>query len=170
MSNKSPSFSVLDLLESQHAEVDELIKQLENGTGDRTAAFRELADKLAAHATVEEKLFYPAVMQSKTSELLHESVEEHLAIKRVLSGMLDLDPEADADEFEEELATLKDKVSHHAHDEEEGELFPILRRTMSEDELAGLGNEVLVMFEELMGKEPRRSVPDETYEAAQLPG
>ena len=168
MSNNSPSFNVLELLESQHTEVDELIEQLENGTGDRTAVFRELADKLAAHATVEEKLFYPAVMQSETSELLHRSVEDHLNIKRVLANMLD--PEADEDEFEEELADLKDKVSHHAHEEEEGELFPIVRRSMSEDELAGLGNEVLVMFEQLMEKEPRRSVPDETYEAAQLPG
>jgi iron-sulfur cluster repair protein YtfE (RIC family) len=158
------------LLESQHTEVDELIKKLEDNTGDRAALFGELADKLAAHTTVEEKLFYPAVMQSSTSDLLHRSVEEHLAVKRVLADMLDLDPEADYDEFEEELAILKKKVSHHAHEEEEGKLFPILRRTMSADELAGLGNEVLVMFESLMEQEPRRNVPDETYEAAQLPG
>lgn len=170
MSNNSPSFSVLELLESQHREVDELIEQLENGTSDRAAVFRDLADKLAAHAKVEEKLFYPAAMQSETSELLYEAVEEHLAIKRVLADMLDLDPEADQDDFDEGLSTLKKKVSHHAHQEEEGKLFPILRRSMSADELAGLGNEVLVMFETLMEQEPRRNVPDETYEAAQLPG
>jgi hemerythrin superfamily protein len=169
-SNNSPSFSVLELLESQHTEVDELIKQLEKGTGDRAALFGELADKVAAHSTVEEKLFYPAVMQSKTSALLHEAVEEHLAVKRVLADMLELDPDADEDEFEEQLASLKEKFSHHSHEEEEGKLFPILRSSMTEDELAGLGNEVLVMFEALMQEEPRHNVPEETYEPAPLPG
>ena len=170
MPNNSPSFTVLELLESQHTEVDELIEQLEQGTGDRAALFGELADKLAAHSTVEEKIFYPAVMQSKTSALLHESVEEHLAMKRVLADMLDLDPNAHGDEFNEQLASLKEKVTHHAHEEEEGKLFPIVRSSMSEDELAGLGNEVLVMFEALMQEEPRHNVPEETYEPAPLPG
>src|SRR5688572_21479149 len=81
---------VIDILVSQHEEVDRLFKSLEEGTGNRRAQFAALANLLAAHATVEEKIFYPAVMAKETSDLLHESVEEHLAIKRVLADMLEL--------------------------------------------------------------------------------
>lgn len=170
MPKSSTVINVLDLLTSQHSEVDQLMSQLESSRGDRRDVFRQLADKLAAHATVEEKIFYPAVMQDETSDILHESVEEHLAIKRVLADMLKLDPVAEKEEFDAKLSVLKEEVSHHAHEEEEQKLFPRLRKTMSADELAGIGNEVLALFEQLMAKDPRLSIPGETEEAAQLPG
>ena len=163
------TIDVLDLLTSQHAEVDALFKQIENGNRDRAGLFARLADKLAAHATVEEKIFYPAVMSKDTSGQLHEAVEEHLGIKRVLADMLDLDPEDDEDEFEAKLSVLKEQVSHHAHEEEEGKLFPKLRRMLDHNERAALGNEVLAMFESLIDKQPRRHVPEELAEAAPLP-
>jgi hypothetical protein len=166
---KKDMIDVLELLTSQHAEVDQLMEQLESGKGDRMALFTTLADKLAAHATVEEKIFYPAAMTTQTSELLHESVEEHLAIKRVLADMLQLDPNEDEEDFDAKLSVLKEGVSHHAHEEEEAKLFPMLRRTMSEDDRAALGNEVLAMFEVLLQRAPREQVPNETEEPASLP-
>ncbi|MBX3158150.1 MAG: hemerythrin domain-containing protein [Deltaproteobacteria bacterium] len=161
---------VLELLASQHSEVDGLIEKIEEGQGDRAALFSELADKLAAHATVEEKIFYPGVMSKHTTELLHESVEEHLGIKRVLADMLDLDPDEDEEEFDAKLAFLKEQLTHHAHEEEEGKLFPLVRRELDDDELAALGNEVLALFETLIDQSPRLHVPEETAEAAPLPG
>jgi hemerythrin superfamily protein len=158
---------VLELLTAQHQEVDDLIEKLEQGNGDRRALFTELADKLAAHATVEEKIFYPSVMNMETNELLHESVEEHLAIKRVLSDLITMN--VNDDEFEAKLSVLKEEVSHHAHEEEEDKLFPKLRASMSLDELAAIGNEVLVMFEKLMQSHPYKNVPGETQTAAPLP-
>jgi hemerythrin superfamily protein len=163
------TIDVLELLESQHAEVEQLIDDIENADGDSAALFAELADKIAAHSTVEEQIFYPAAMYPETSDILHESVEEHLAVKRLLADMLALDPEADEDIFCAKLGVLKDLISHHAHEEEEGELFPILRRLMTEDERAALGNEVLVMFESLIEQHPAQNVPDETTAAAPLP-
>jgi hypothetical protein len=162
---------VLELLASQHDEVDRLIERLEAGEGSRSETFAELADKLAAHAKVEETLFYPAAMAKQTDELLHEAVEEHLAVKRVLAAMLELDPDEDEDrdEFDAELARLKDQVAHHAHAEEEGKLFPKLRGLMDRDERAALGNEVLAMFEVLLEQAPRQAVPEETGEPAPLP-
>ena len=106
-------------------------------------------------------------MSERTSDQLHEAVEEHLAIKRILADMLDLG--TDDDEFDAKLSVLKEEVSHHAHEEEEGKLFPSLRRELSADERAALGNEVLAMFESLLTAEPRLHVPSETSEAAHLP-
>jgi hemerythrin superfamily protein len=159
--------NALDLLTEQHREVDALFEELVGDGGDRQAAFIELADKLAAHATIEEKLFYPRVMSPQTADLLHQAVEEHLAIKRVLADLVTMD--LDADEFRAKLMVLKEEVSHHAHREEEARLFPMLRKSMDPDELAGLGNELLATFEQLIASEPRFDVPQETIEAARLP-
>jgi hemerythrin superfamily protein len=164
------TINALDLLMEQHTEVDRLIEKIEKA--DRPELKRELfvqlADKVAAHATIEEKLFYPSVMAKQTHELLLESVEEHLAVKRVLADMLALDVEDE--HFDAKLTVMKELLRHHAHDEEEGELFPKVRKLLSSDELAGLGNELLAMFEMLLERgQPRMIVPTETAEAAQLP-
>jgi hemerythrin superfamily protein len=161
------STDVLQLLTAQHAEVDALFEKIETGAGNRTALLTELADKLAAHATVEEKVFYPSVMATSTSDKLHESVEEHLQIKRVLADLVEMKP---GDEnFKAKLKVLKEDVSHHAHGEEEGKLFPMLRSSLSADELAAIGNETLAMFEQLMTGHPHRNVSNETAAAAPLP-
>jgi len=164
---KDTTTDVLELLEAQHKEVDELIARLEQGEGDRRALFTELADKLAAHASAEEKVFYPAVMTNDTSDLLHESVEEHLSIKRVLADLIAMN--VDDVSFKASLSVLKEQVSHHAHEEEEQKLFPKLRAAMTRDERAALGNEFLVAFEQLMQSHPYKNVPNETQAAAQLP-
>lgn len=159
---------VLELLTMQHDEVDELLGQIEDSDdpGKKAELFNELADKLAAHATVEEKLFYPTVMAKQTEDLLLESTEEHLSVKRILADMLSLDVE-DA-HFDAKLSVLKEQVRHHAREEEEGELFPKVRKMLSKDELAALGNDCLAMFETVLATQPRNKVPSETSEAAEL--
>jgi hemerythrin superfamily protein len=161
--------SALDLLTEQHATVDKLIKRLESAgisKEQKRAAFIELADSLAAHATIEEKIFYPAVLMKKTEDMLLEATEEHLQIKRILADMLELDVE-DA-HFDAKLSVLKEELTHHAHEEEEDKLFPKLRKLMSSAELQALGGELLVMFDKLMTQEPRKNVPKETGKPAAL--
>ena len=164
---KAPT-DVLEILEAQHTEVDELIEALEKASGDRNATFTKLADLIAAHATVEERVFYPAIMRKETAEILHESVEEHLAIKRVLADMLLLDPSADKVEFDAKLKVLGEELDHHAHEEEEGKLFKLVRKHFDDDEREEIGSEALAMFEELLEGDPRMNVSDETGEAARL--
>jgi hemerythrin superfamily protein len=165
---KHTTTDVLELLTSQHTEVDELIARIENRDGNIRALFTELADKLAAHATVEEKLFYPSVMAKDTQGQLREAVEEHLSIKRLLADLIALTPGDDA--FFAKLKVLKEQLTHHAHREEEAKLFPKVRNLLSADERAALGNELLVMFEDLMQSHPYKNVPAETDAAARLPG
>lgn len=158
---------VLEILTTQHAEVDQLIEKLEKGDGNRRLVFTQLADRLAAHATIEEKIFYPAVMAKGTEDMLREAVEEHLALKRLIADMITL--KVDDDEFTAKLSVLKEQVTHHAHKEEEGKLFPKVKHLLSMDERAALGNEVLVMFEEMMKTHPYKNVPAEIDVAADLP-
>lgn len=158
----------MELLISQHDEVDELFSMIEK-TEDaerKQAYFEELADKLAAHATIEEALFYPAVNAKSTRDLLVESTEEHLSIKRVLADLLELDVEDE--QFDAKIKVMKEQVEHHARKEEEGELFPKVKRLLDKEELSALGGEMLSMFETLLETEPRRNVPAETGEAAPI--
>ena len=164
---KDTTTDVLELLAMQHAEVDALFERLEKNDGDRRALVTELADKLAAHATAEEKLFYPAVLAKQTEDQLHEAVEEHLSIKRLLVDLVALSP--NDDQFDAKLKVIKEQVAHHAHKEEEGKLFPRVKSLLSADERAALGNEVLCMFEELMQAHPYKNLPAETDAAAKLP-
>jgi hemerythrin superfamily protein len=162
------TINALELLTQQHDEVDELISLIQDSDdgAEKQQLFEDLADKLAAHATIEEKLFYPSVMTEDTEDQLLEATEEHLAVKRVLADMLAM--EVTDDRFDAKLTVLKEEVRHHARDEEEGKLFPKLRKMFSQDQLAGLGNELLAMFEELLEEAPRNEVPMQTREAAPL--
>jgi hemerythrin superfamily protein len=165
---KDPTIDALDVLVEQHQEVEQLMEELAAADDpiDKAELFRELADKLAAHATIEEKLFYPAVLNDDTRGQLIEATEEHLAVKRTLADMLALD--LDDEHFAAKLAVLRDEVLHHAYDHEEDRLFPIVREMLSADELEALGGELLAMFEELLEREPRQQVSDETVHAAPL--
>lgn len=158
----------LELLRSQHDELEDLMEDLEDADepGTKQALFLELADKVAAHAMIEEKMFYPSVMEEPTHARLIEATEEHLAIKRLLADMMALDVEDE--HFDAKLKVLKESIRHHAHDEEEDKLFPLVEDMMSEDELAALGNEMLAMYEMLLEREPRKQVPSETAEAVEL--
>lgn len=160
--------NALDVLHEQHEDVEDLIEQVEDADDpdDKGRLFAELADKLAAHTAIEERLFYPALLTEDTRERLVEATEEHLAFKRLLADMLAMEP--DDEHFDAKLTVLKENVRHHVHDEEEPELFEIAEQMMDEDELAALGNEMLALYEQLLEQEPRRHVPEETAEAAEL--
>ena len=162
------TIDALEVLKMQHDEVEDLISEIEESDDgeEKMDLFRELADKIAAHSSIEEKLFYPSVMSDGTEEQLLESTEEHLAVKRVLADMLEM--EASDDRFDAKLSVLKEEIRHHARDEEEKKLFPKVRRMFSKEELAGLGNELMAMFEKLLEQEPRNEVPMQTREAAPL--
>jgi len=159
--------NAIELLETQHEEVKSLFDRIEKANGEaRRQLFEEIADHLAVHSAIEEKHFYPATRAARTEELLQQAVEEHLSVKRIVADLLEMDPgEA---QFETKIAVLKEQVEHHVG-EEEGELFPEVRKLLSEDELEDLGVVMEDLADELeeMGL-PRAAVPAETGEAAPL--
>jgi len=158
--------SAIDLLESQHREVEKLFQKIEKATKgeEKMRLFEEIADKLAIHAAIEEHHFYPAVKEKRTEDILLESVEEHLVIKRTIADLLKLDV-GDV-QFDPKIKVLKEEVQHHVG-EEENDLFPKVKKIMSADELAALEQEMTAEQDELEEEgNPRESIPDETGEAA----
>jgi hemerythrin superfamily protein len=160
--------NAIKMLKQQHREVEKLFKQFEaaKSAGPRGKVFNEIADALAVHATIEERHFYPGVKESQTEDLLLESVEEHLEIKRVIADLLDMD--ADEDEFMAKVKVLQEDVEHHV-EEEEGELFPKVEKMFDDEALETLGAAMEETAEELQREgNPREAIPGETDAAAPL--
>jgi hemerythrin superfamily protein len=156
-----------ELLKKQHDEVKQLFEEFERAEDEegKRLAFEHLADDLAAHATIEEKLFYPAVYVGDLKDQLQEAAEEHLSVKRVIADLLEMNVEEE--EFEAKMSVLKEQVEDHVEDEE-GELFPKVRRKFASQELEALGGEMEAMFNDLKEQEPREQIPNQIEEAAPL--
>jgi hemerythrin superfamily protein len=163
----SADVDAIALLEEQHREVEKLFAALETAEGVRKRKqFADIADKLAIHATLEERHFYPEVKAKGTEEILLESLEEHLGIKRVLTDLLAVDV-GDAT-FDAKVKVLREQVEHHVG-EEERDLFPEVRRLIDEPTLIAIAQLMIATQEELLAEgEPRQAVPPETKHAAEL--
>jgi len=160
--------NAIDLLESQHREVEKLFSKIDKAKSDdvKGRLFEEIADKLAVHASIEEHHFYPAVKAKRTEDILLESLEEHLGIKRVLADLLDTEPSDET--FDAKVKVLTEQVSHHVKEEEE-ELFPKVRKLFSKEQLEAIGQEMSAEQAELEDDgEPRLAIPGEATHAAHI--
>jgi hypothetical protein len=157
----------IKLLEQQHREVEDLFEQFEKAEQpeQKRTIFVKIADNLAAHATIEEKIFYPAAYVGELQDLLKEAVEEHLAAKRVIADLLELEPTDET--YDAKVKVLQEQIEHHV-EEEEGQMFKKVRKNFAKEELEMLGLQMEAMFEELIQTGPRMQVPAETDEAAPL--
>lgn len=162
--------NAIDLLETQHRDVDELFARLQKLEGDaRKTAFDDLADLLAIHAAIEELHFYPAVKAARSEEIVEHSLEEHVGIKRKLA--LCMATSVYSDPFLARLLALQKEVQHHVG-EERRDLFPKVRRVFDGDQLEALGQEMTSTMAELQKGRPRFDVPLQTIApmpAASLP-
>ncbi len=162
--------NAIELLKKQHREVEELFEEFE-GAGDgarktKERLCRDIADQLAIHAEIEEKIFYPEAKQDRTEEILRESVEEHLAMKRTLADVLASGLE-DA-QFEARIKVLEELVEHHV-EEEEKQLFPKVAKACSKDELEDMGSRMQKLADDLEAEgEPSSKIPGQTDHAAPI--
>jgi len=158
--------NAIDYLVKHHRQMeDHLEKLLAAEAPERATLFGSLADALVAHVTIEEQLFYPAVKAQRTEDILLESLEEHLSIKRVLADLVELSPEDVT--FDAKLHVLKEQVEHH-HKEEEEHLFPKAKKLFDEARLEALGEELERADAALVKSRPRARVLSQTDAAANL--
>ena len=158
--------NAIDLLIKQHRTMEQAIRQvLDAPEAARRKAFEGYADVLISHVLVEERHFYPAVKARRTEDILLESLEEHLSMKRLVADLLQL--KATDEHFEPKLHVLKEQCEHH-HKEEEENLFPKVRKLLDTAELNELGEQMTTAQTELLLGEPRVLVKQQTGAAAEL--
>jgi hemerythrin superfamily protein len=152
----------LSLLVAQHRQLEQLFTALEDsGGGQARGDLRDqLVEALVLHMAIEEQVFYPTVRAPETEALLLESIEEHRAMKRTLLDLAAVEP--DDETFLAKLATLKEQVVHHARQEEEHKLFPLLRGLMSAEQREALAQELIAaMVDAMEGPAPKQRLRDE---------
>ena len=133
------------MLKADHAEVEKLFKRFES-LGPRAKKTKaDIADRvivaLSQHAAIEEQVLYPTVRErmAEEEELVLEALEEHHVAKWVLSELDRLTP--DDERFTAKFTVMAESVRHHVK-EEEGELFPKLRKGFTRKELDALGEQL----------------------------
>src|SRR4030095_12691692 len=133
----------LELLKQDHQKVKELFKRGQE-TDDKKRQrqiFKEIKSELETHARIEETIFYPAMEEhEELKDMVLESLEEHKQMKSVLRELAKLT--ASSERFKPKFKVLKAAGEHHAEKEEEGKMFPMIRKLIKEDELEQLGQEL----------------------------
>lgn len=161
--------NAIDLLKAQHDEVELLFKKFEkadeDAEGERRQLFVAIADRLSAHTAIEEQFFYPAVKAKQTEDLLRESLEEHLSAKRVIADLLEMQPSDE--QYSSKMEVLRELVEHHVK-EEEKEMFPRVKKLFAKEDLEQLGEQMRVVFEDMVRADARLEIPEQTDEAAPL--
>jgi len=135
--------NALELLKKDHNTVIELFKKAEGNNNEKQQKqlFEQIKAELETHTHIEETVFYPAVEKiDELKDMVLESLEEHKQVKTLLREMENLSN--DSEKFEPKLKVLMENVEHHAVEEEEGKMFPKLRRSMANEELEQLGQQL----------------------------
>lgn len=144
-----------DLLEKQHRKVEGIFKKLEGGRAEPGPLLEELANALAAHMTIEQELFYPAV-KTLAEDLVMEAFEEHSMAEISLKRLLATDPDDSA--FKARVKTSRELIEHHVREEEQ-ELFPKVEKALGEEKLRELGKAMKKRFDEVVEAGFRAAVP-----------
>ena len=138
------------LLTRDHKEVKELFEayeSLEEGDDEgKLDLARNICMMLTVHATIEEKIFYPAAREMLAErDLLDEAEVEHASAKDLIAQIEDSDPGDSL--FDAKVKVLSEYIEHHVK-EEEGEMFPALKKAGMDT--ATLGEDMSNRKEELM--------------------
>jgi hemerythrin-like domain-containing protein len=131
----------LTLLKNDHDKVKRLLAELETtterGVKTRSELFATIKGELTVHETIEEEIFYPALMEmAKTKDITLEAYEEHHVVDLLMGELEELDV---ADEsWGAKAKVMQENIEHHI-EEEEGEMFTKTRQVFDRAELDELG-------------------------------
>jgi hemerythrin superfamily protein len=139
MSDITTQQNAIELLTADHAEVEQMFRQLESGVQGpaRDQLVGDVIRELSIHAAIEEQVVYPAMRKALPDgeTLVQEAIDEHQRVKETLAAIEKADAPAEREPL---LVRLMGDVRHHV-DEEETELFPKLQASVGRDELQELG-------------------------------
>jgi len=135
--------NALELLKEDHDKVDRLFQKVKaTPDGDHKDLFEQIKQELDVHTHIEETIFYPKLEKEGDEELkdiVLEGIEEHRQAKMFLKELAALTD--DSEKFDPKLKVLMEDVEHHVQ-EEEGEMFPMIKEQFDEYALQMLGEEM----------------------------
>ena len=143
MSDTSTQPDAVDLLTKDHAEVEQMFRQIEAmpESDARNELIAGVVRELSVHAVIEEQVLYPAIREKVPGgdQLADHAIEEHQAAKELLAQIDGTDgSDGDAIERRSLLARLMREVRSHV-EEEEADLFPKLQAAFGPQEQQEMG-------------------------------
>ena len=135
---------VLTLLKEDHDRLKKMLedgdKTTERGEKTRQELFLKIKESLVAHESMEEQVLYPALKaHPKAEELTLEAYEEHHVVDLILEE-LEQTPVTD-EQWGAKFTVAKENIEHHI-EEEEGEMFKLIREIFSKEEREQMGTQM----------------------------
>lgn len=139
-------------LTADHARVKKLFKQYERlakaeaDDDQKQELAAMICAELTAHATAEEEIFYPAARDAiDEPDLIDEADVEHASAKDLIAQIESSSPSDD--HYDAKVKVLGEYIDHHVQ-EEEGEMFPKVRR--AKVDTVALGEQIAARKAEIM--------------------
>lgn len=130
----------ITVLTSDHRAVEALFSQVEGKPTPDEDVVHRIVKELSIHDAVEKEYLYPAVRQkvSGGDGMADHSIEEHDQVAETLLAIDKADPGPEQGRLLTELIRM---VTAHVQ-EEERDIFPAMRTSMSQTELDELGDKL----------------------------
>jgi iron-sulfur cluster repair protein YtfE (RIC family) len=101
---------------------------------------QQLSDEVLTHASIEEEVFYPQLMNyPETRAIVKEGVEEHHIVEGLLKELDAID--SHDDNWQAKLHVLQENLEHHMTEEEQ-KLFPKARKLMGAARLGDMAKQI----------------------------
>ena len=120
------------LLKQDHRTVSQLFEEFEDAEDEEQAAIAQrVCQLLTVHAQIEEEILYPEAKEAfggeeESEDLVNEAEVEHGSAKELIAKIEGMS--SDDEHFKATVTVLGEYIKHHVK-EEEGELFPQLKKT-----------------------------------------
>ena len=163
-----PASDVVDLIMTDHREVERLFEIMTKQPETRVLHFPVLSALLICHSRAEEAEVYPIARDEagETDEVAH-SQQEHAEAESLLEQMASMDPTSQ--EFEKALQELIGAVTHHV-EEEESTVLPGMRRGLSDQRRIELAEAFATARAAHLGDRPGEATKRELQQQAQNAG
>lgn len=127
---------VIVLLKNDHDAVKKLFTQFEklakkDDIKGKVKIANKICSELIAHTIAEEEIFYPGARAvTHDDDMLNEAVVEHDSSKDLIAQIQGMSPEDPM--YDAKVKVLGEYINHHV-DEEESEMFPMVRKVKELD-------------------------------------
>lgn len=163
-----PQYDVVDLIMTDHREVERLFDTMTKEPVTRVLHFPVLCALLIAHSRAEESEVYPVARdEAGESEDVAHSQHEHAEAEQLLERMTSMEPTSK--EFDDALRELVAAVTHHV-EEEESKVLPGLRRQLTGERRAQLADAFAKARAAHLGDQPGAATKEELVQQARNAG